>query len=333
MIRLLFFKSTLVTMFITSLVACGGGGDGTSYPDLSYTGVQTQAIIDPDNANAFASVILEGGSDSTNIPLLGGATVNPQPSTGLPDSESLNRLSNLAADILKNKMSNSGGALVTGETSSINGNCGGSMTISGEDTGSSISATVTMDNFCESDGFGNTFTSHGRMTLNATYTGTSNNPTFTSMQINIEYLKLTFNDGVTVESEEFSGSISATFDGLGNPDSITLSVNFKYEGQIFKIANFNVDEAAGTIEARLYHPDHGYVDITTTSAFTYDTFNEEFCDGSLQITGSDGLGGTVVVDFTDYSCTTYDICYTINADPQVCAISNPNTYGTEPVWP
>ena len=330
--RLFFSKSTLVAILITSLLGCGGGG-GTSYPDLSYTGIQTQAVIDPTNANSFASVILEGGSDSTNIPLLGGATIDTQTSTGLPDSESVNRLSNFTADLLKNKLNNNGSALVNGATESFSGDCGGTMTISGEDTGGSISATVTMDNFCESDGFGNTFTSHGRMTLNATYTGTSSNPTFISMQINIEYIKLTFNDGITIESEEFSGSLSATFDAFGNPDSITLSVNFKYEGQIFKIANFNVDEAAGTIDARLYHPAHGYVDITTTSAFTYDPFNEEFCDGSLQISGSDGLGGTVVVDFTDNNCTTYDICYTVNADPQVCAVSNPNSYGTEPVWP
>lgn len=337
--RLLSSRFVFIYLFFFSLIAlltaCGGGGGGggsTSYPNLTYTGSTSAAVIDQTNADDFPFVVLESSSSTEDIPFA--VDIKADSSDSIPDAKTIKKASGFISNIIKNNFDNND-QQVTGVATSQTGSCGGKYTYSENVTETSFSGSMTFSNFCEGglSAYGYEFTMHGKMTFSGSYhLDAAQTPVFDSLNITIQYLKFTYNDGTTTHAEEFSGSITVTsFDATNAPVDFTLSVNYEYGNKIYKIENFTVDEAMGTISATFYHPDHGYVDITTTDPFTYDYANEQFCSGSLRITGSDGAGGAAVVDFTDYSCTTYDVCVTVNSDPQVCSLNN--AWGTEPVWP
>lgn len=321
------------------LGACGGGGgDGvTGYPSITYTGSTTAAVIDQSNAADYPFVILENSGDTGNLPIA--ANIEPQTANSLPDAENIQRTADLITNLVKRNFGNNA-QQVSGATTSQTGTCGGTLSYTENSSNSSFSGSLIFDRYCEGglSTYGYELQLHGKMTFSGTYHLVNNSPVFDTLSFNIQYLKMTFNDGITTASEEFSGSISVTsFDAANNPLDFNVTINFKYEGKVFKVVNLQADDVAGTISGRLYHPDHGYVDIITTAPFTYmmndpaDDTDDQYCSGSLQITGVDTLGNTATIDFADYSCTTYDICVTIDPNPQVCSLGN--NWGTAPVWP
>lgn len=330
----------LAIVAATLLSACGGGGDGdggTSYPNITYTGLTTAAVIDQNNAADYPFVVLENSGDAGNLPIA--ASIDPQAADSLPDAENIQRAAYLITNMVKRNFGNNA-QQVTGATQSQTGTCGGTVAYTENSSNTSFSGSVVFDKYCEGglNTYGYEIRLHGKMTFSGTYHLVNNSPVFDSMSFTIQYLKMTFSDGVNTASEEFSGSISVTsFDAANNPLDFNVTINFKYEGKVFKIVNLQADDFTGTISGTLYHPDHGYVVITTTTPFTYmindpfDDTDDQFCSGSLQITGVDFLGNTAVIDFTDYSCTTYDICITVDPNPQVCSIGN--DWGSAPVWP
>jgi hypothetical protein len=320
------------------LNACGGGGgDGTTgYPSITYTGSTSAAVIDQDTAADYPFVFLENSGDAGNLPIA--ASIDTQAVDSLPDTENIQKVADLVTNLVKSNFFNNA-QQVAGATTSQTGTCGGKISYTENSSNTSFSGSLIFDHYCEGglNTYGYEFRLHGKMTFSGTYHLVNNSPVFDTLSFNIQYLKMTFNDGITTASEEFSGSISVTsFDAANNPLDFNVTINFKYAGKVFKVVNLQADDIAGTISGRLYHPDHGYVDIITTSPFTYmindpaDDTDDQYCSGSLQITGVDTLGNTATIDFTDYSCTTYDICITIDPNPQVCSLGN--DWGTAPVW-
>ncbi len=331
----------LLAMGATALLgACGGGGGGDPYPNMNYTGVNTAAVIDQSNAADFPFVTLEGSSGSgevfSNLPV--GSSIDPEFAEGIPDPDNIKRAVDIISDLVKTQMSND--AQVVGASQSIVGNCagaGGRATLSGNDSGSLITASLQMDNLCMYDSVsGITVKMHGLMNLSISYYG---DYIFTDFTMSIRYLKMTVSDGVTTVSEEFAGTIEITDIDPG-PPTFSVSVNFKYEGKIYKIVNLTVVEdmsvppTTTSISGTLYHPVHGYVVITTTDPFVYNETTEQFCDGTLHIEGTDGgdPANLVEVDFTaNVDCTQYDICVTINPNPQEC-VTGVN-WDDAPAWP
>ena len=335
------FSYLLGILAAVLLNACGGGGDGdgtSGYPNISYSGSTTAAVIDQDNAADYPFVVLESSSNTSNLPIA--ANIETQAEAGgLPDSENIQKVTNFATNLIKNKFGNNVQQPVAATTSQT-GTCGGSLSYTENASSNSFNGSLVFDRYCEGglSTYGYEFRLHGKMTFSGTYHLVNDAPVFDSLNFTIQYLKMTFTDGISTASEEFSGSISVTsFDAANNPLDFNVTINFKYDGKVFKIVNLQVDDFAGTISGRLYHPDHGYVDIITTSPFVYmindpaDDTDDQFCSGSLQITGVDTVGNTAIINFTDYSCTTYDICVTIEPNPQVCSLGN--DWGTAPIWP
>lgn len=333
------FGYLIVIVAAVLLTACGGGGgDGaTGYPNITYTGSTTAAVISQNNAADYPFVVLENSGDTGNLPIA--ANIEPQTANSLPDAENIQRTADLITNLVKRNFGNNA-QQVSGATTSQTGTCGGTLSYTENSSNSSFSGSLIFDRYCEGglSTYGYELQLHGKMTFSGTYHLVNNSPVFDTLSFNIQYLKMTFNDGITTASEEFSGSISVTsFDAANNPLDFNVTINFKYEGKVFKVVNLQADDVAGTISGRLYHPDHGYVDIITTAPFTYmmndpaDDTDDQYCSGSLQITGVDTLGNTATIDFADDSCTTYDICVTIDPNPQVCSLGN--NWGTAPVWP
>jgi hypothetical protein len=317
--------------------ACGGDGDGgTSYPSITYTGSTTAAVIDQSNAADFPFVVLEGSSGTGNIPVPTG--IDSASSGGIPSSENIKKAASIISDLIKTNLVNGANLVTAAATSQTNsGSCGGKATYSDNNSSSSFNGSIQFDNFCEVDSYGYRLSLHGRLTYSGTfYLDANDNPVLTSFNLTVEYLKIVFTDGSTTVSNEFAGGISVTgFDPTTNePLDFTMSINFKHNGKVFKIVNLQLNDAAGTISGRFYHPDHGYVDVSTTVPFVYDAIIDKFCGGTLHIEGVDNAvpPNTATIDFTsDLTCSTYDICITIGADPQLCSIGN--DWGTAPAWP
>jgi hypothetical protein len=319
------YKSILTFIVAALLTACGGGGDGaTGYPNITYTGSTTAAVIDQNNAADFPFVVLEGSSGTGSIPLA--ANIESVGSNGMPTVENIEKATGVIAGLIKNNVGTNAN-LVTGATTSQTGSCGGQFTITDNSSTSSLNGSIEFNNYCETDLSGQ-LTLHGKLILSGEFTlDANNNPVFTSLALTVQYLRMTIFDGVETITEEFSGSMTATsFDPVTNePLDLTITINYKYDGQVFKIVNLQVDEFAGTISGTFYHPDHGSVVITTdpTDTFFYDSFNERFCNGTLLITGVDTLGNTAAISFTDPDtyCTTYNVC--VDADGTVqCSDNN-----------
>lgn len=325
------YKSILTFIVAALLSACGGGGGGgTSYPSITYTGVETEAVIDQNNAADYPFVALDGSSGTGSIPLA--VNINSTEASGIPDVENIEKATGVVIGLIRSDLGNSVN-LVTGVTETQPGSCGGQVTIIDNSTNTSLNGSIEFNNYCESDVFGQ-ITLHGKLILSGTfYLDSSNNPVFQSLALTVQYLKITLFDGVETISEEFSGSMTANnFDPATNePTDLTITINYKYAGQVFRIVGLQVDESAATISGRFYNPNHGYVEISTDPAdsFYYDSFNEQFCNGTLIITGVDTLGNSATITFTDPDtyCTTYNIC--VDADGAVQCNDN-NLWGMEP---
>ena len=323
----------LLAMGVTTLLgACGGGGGGGDpYPKMEYIGVNTEAVINESNAADFPFVMLESSSSSGDLPVA--VSFDAGSVDGIPNTENISKATSIITGIVKNSIADTSNQ-VTGVTESQSGSCGGQITVTENVSSSSFSGSIQFDNFCEVDLNGYKLTLHGLITVSGNYyLDVNNNPVFTSMNMTIRYIKITFSDGITTVSDEFSGSLNVTrFDANNEPVDFTRTVNFKYGGKVYKIVNFEVDDVTGTISGTFYHPDHGYVIITTTSNFTYNPTTEQFCDGTLHIEGSDGATGTVGVDFTaNIDCTQYNICISVNGGTPSC--SGLTDWDTAPAWP
>ena len=95
--------------------------------------------------------------------------------------------------------------------------------------------------------------------------------------------------------------------------SIAATINMKLRDdttqEVFWVKNFvlTIVEMSGyqdlTMEGRFYHPDYGYVAITTPTAFRFTGSNEYPYPGVMVATGSNGSTATL----TSLSTTSYQI--------------------------
>jgi len=308
-------KAFLLSIGLT-LVACGGGGGGSPYPNIQYTGATTQATITEANASDFPVVMLEGSSSSSNANPFA-AVIDSNATQSAQHTAMLNILVEQIKNDILNQQNTPDSNIVSAATQTLAGTCStnpGSTTITDNSTQTNLNGSFTFDNYCNGDiNFGGEVILHGRMNYSGTLVS-ANPPIFQSMTISIEYLKLTVRTNTETYSEEFSGSISLTYDGFGNfPSNITnmtVSTNFQANGLTYKIENLVIDTSSGlNISGRFYHPEHGYVDFTTTTIFNLipGSNPEKYCGGTLQLTGSGGD----IIDFTaDANCSTFTVCVT-----------------------
>lgn len=312
-------KAFLLSIGLT-LVACGGGEGDSAYPNIQYTGLITQATITDANASDFPVAMLEGSTSSSDANPFSVALDN-----GNTQSTQHAAILNILAEQIKNdilaQQNNTGGNIVTAATQSTNGTCDpnpGSLTITDNSTSTNLSGSFTYDNYCISSlgsSSSDDITLHGKINYSGTLFLSGNQPVFQSMTISVEYLKFT----VGSSSEEFSGSMTVTFDGstFNRITSLTVTTNFQANGLTYKIENLVINASSVlNINGRFFHPTYGYVDVITTSNFIKVGVNpDKYCGGALRLTGSNGD----VIDFTaDNSCTTYEVCVTPNGGLQTC---------------
>lgn len=319
-------KALLCSISLT-LISCGGGGGGggSAYPNVQYTGATNQATTTDDNASDFPVTMLEGSTSSNESNPFAAAI---EGSTSTTQNAQHTAMLSILAKQLTNDIStqqlNSDNSQVSAVTQIINGTCAtnpGSVNITDNSTSTNLSGSYTYSNYCVgSIGSGAEIEVHGKMSYSGSLFLAGDQPVFQSMTISVEYLKLTVRTSSETVSEEFSGSMTLTFDGTtaNNVTGLTVTTNFEANGLTYKIENLVVDTSSGlNISGRFYHPTHGYVDVTTTTNFNLVSTNpDKYCAGTLTLTGAGGD----VIEFTDTStnCTAYDVCVTPDGGAPSC---------------
>lgn len=316
-------KALLLSISFT-LISCGGGGGGgggSSYPNIQYTGVNTQATVTDTNAADFPVTMLEGSTSSSDANPFAVATGSGN-SPGAQHAAMLNLLAEQIKNDILAQQNNSDSNIISAVTQTSAGTCSpnpGSFTLTDNSTSTNLNGSFTYNNYCVGDSSIGEVILHGKMSYSGSLFLSGNQAIFQSMSISIEYLKFVVRTSTETISEEFSGSMTLTFDGstANNVSGLTVTTNFQANGLTYKIENLVINASTVLdIRGRFFHPTYGYVDVTTTSNFTKISTNpDKYCGGSLQLTGSNGD----VIDFTaDGSCTTYTVCVTPNGGLQTC---------------
>jgi hypothetical protein len=161
------------------------------------------------------------------------------------------------------------------------GNCGGTASFSGtaNDATGEFRATFTFSGWCN-DGV----TVSGRVTASGTFDVNAQE----LMELEFSFVVLTVSDGI--DTFRGSGSITVAF---GVSESVLIDMDFASgDGTTYRVSNLELAATATTggenfsVTGRVYHPVHGYVDISTPVALLVETGQTFPSSGELVVTGA-----------------------------------------------
>lgn len=295
-------------IFALTLTACGGGGGGGGgggTAGIDYTGATSQANLTTGNGDEIITTSYQNGGTGqglgTVFSSLAEAEVEPAPQQNSPKTAALAKI--VVGAINKTQLSTDVVAIsraVQSESDSFPGECGGtaSYTISVDDVSGDFNGTFTFSNYCEQgDVINGGISISGNININSHTFGTVT-MTMTSLTIS------TGNDSFTM-----SGSISLIPDN--NPIVVTMDMKLQDNTtqQVFWARNLRLTIVETStyeelsITGKFYHPDYGYVDITTPTPFRYTGLDEYPYPGVMVVTGANGGTGTL----TSLSNTSYQL--------------------------
>jgi len=259
-----------IFFLLFSLISCGGGSGGGSNEVnlLPYTGLTKPAVLDSANVVKMTEMATYGISDVSGYP--------PDISGG-----SLARKVFLAARVPLKSVSKT---VKYADSRSEIGNCGGQMNISitGNEATGAFSATIVALGFCE-DGE----TMDGSMNLSGQF---ANDMSLSSMAINFALVTITN----AVDDVTISGTISETFTGMTTRTTLGMNLRENKSGKVYRLENYVITSSDDSqvltenMTGRFYHPDYGYVDVATTTPFSF-VSNDNFpFSGQAVCTGASG---------------------------------------------
>ena len=280
-----------LSLLILLTTACGNSSDS---PET------TQATIDEDNAQTLAIAATDGFNIGDNEAQLGV----------------------LFDNVLSNLQSQKSGIAASGV---VSGNCGGSATYPDnvDQQQNPITGTISFDNFCLDGGESGQVIASGQISFIAQV----ENDQLVSMAIELDNFVLSYNGNtVTINSTvaisqnlgnydvhfetstEFTGSQGQTrifqrhYKGSESRGEGIQHIALRVENLVI---SGNPISGVTISSGRIYHPDFGYVDISTTETLIF-----EGCDNGKPVSGTVLLEGssdnTAELVFT--SCTSYEVC-------------------------
>jgi hypothetical protein len=272
-------QAFIIVLGLMTMVGSGGGGDGGggggSPTGLTYTGLIDPAPIDATNSQLLLGGIVSGVDLASN---LGGFFGAVQDSGAGANYVNLLEVTRLLENAMLQIDFNAGATginqgVVQNET--IPGSCGGTFTynITVDDFTGAFSGTLSFNAYCEEG-----------MTISGSiaFSGAINLGTSELSNFVFDFSWLTVNGGG--EAAVLDGTMSIdVVNGI-----ITMNLLIKENTTVYKYENTVLTESLGatTIEGRYYHPDYGYVDITTTTPFTIYGTDEFPSNGILLIVGA-----------------------------------------------
>ena len=280
-------------LFSLFLMSCGSDSDGGS--GVSYSGVKTQAAIDDTNAEElsrgayengeFGSVLSEIRPGASLAALSGTASLSPRLLMFVRTIEDIanEMVLPVAPPASTYKAVQSG-------KFEDDGTCGGhvSAEVTVDDSAGTYSAKIIFDNFCEGGDI-----LDGKLRMNGTFAADGKT-----------FFTLVFSFNLTYQSNDESFALQGSIDIGYESDQAVMIMDVLLQdnsGKIYWIENYAwtvIDYGTHStveISGRFYHPDHGYVDITTTEPFVINADEDRPSSGVMVVTGSNNTKARLTV--------------------------------------
>jgi hypothetical protein len=287
------------------LTACSGGGGGgaSAPPSPAYTGRTTQAAITPANAPVLTQTAL-GGTQAGAVTLdRSGPSLDGE--SPLPLAGVMQAVGRLGADT-RVGLATSGGPL----SGTVSGRCGGSATLNGTylltDTTFTASGTLAADNYCSVAPDGTSVYLSGALTFSMS--GVSD----TSYDLVLDTSYITIRQGASTWTYKLNYRCTYVNDVAG---SETLTAIYRSpDGKTYQVLGYQVTAVDAThsltITGRFYHPDHGWVDVSTApgglvTAYCPASGTYLPSSGWVKVTGASGAYAELV----PVNCTSFQVCY------------------------
>lgn len=299
---------TLCGFMVASLLllqACGGGGGGgETSSGVTYGGATTEATLDSDNAEDLARAAASGSKQSVS-------SESAPPVMLRSGADTKTQLKDLAATMIQAFGEAPAGA-ARGGTQARTVDYSTTFCPAGGSATASVPDSATSTNYSFSVAFSDCMTSASGMTY--TYSGTvqgSSEQDASGFSFSIAFIDFT----VTVTgAHTMSSTLNLTMscsgtDTAGYTDAVcTYHSDFVgLDGRVYRVTDATVsgDDSGYTISVIVYHPNHGYVTVTTSTPITFQCDGGYPDSGTLVLTGSGG--GTATVNFIN--CGEYQVTY------------------------
>lgn len=297
---------TLFALGAALIAGCGGGGgsSSSSSSSVSYTGVTTEAVVTSDNAAPLTAAAHDqtAANGITNA-ALGNSITQENTAGGLP----ISKVALLLAGMRDQFQTGPATALGASMNYTASGDCGGTATVTGTDNGTSginydLSGNGTYQNFCMN-------TEEGNVVVDGSMSVAKFGPVDDYVfELNTTYLSISFGGQTVTYSMEYKLTVSGSYVTAYFP-----TANYRApDGKVYRLEAYRVDltddMTTVSISGKIYHPDYGYVTVSTPNALHYASCSGVYLptSGVLRVTGA----GDVFAEFRPQSCLEYLVCHT-----------------------
>ena len=282
----------------------GGGGGGGASSDITYTGLETQAAIDENNAENLLTGAYGGGSIGTKFDI---NAIQSGESVHIGRPVAL-KVSRILEDSLRKVdfASGSGGTFIGGfytVTGGEDGNCGGDFDfeISVDETTGDFNGSFNFNDYCEDgDTINGSVSFYGQVDIS----------TDELLKFTFSFNSLSFTSG----SDSFTLNGNIAWDVTVSPITITMTMLLRDNSanKVYWVQSYTIEltEETGYVDidvsGRFYHPDYGYVTISTPTPLRINDGDDYPFQGILVVEGEDGTAGgptrarLTVIDNSEY---------------------------------
>jgi len=301
--------SAVVCMLAVILLAgCGGGGGGGSASP--YTGITSPSTITDNNAEQIALQAYQAGDLSASTVSILGYSGSGNPATDRPKVLTLVRLLKDAAEetpvpagssVRTNSSTRALPMTVVTIDNTISDGSGGSMsfTLSADDQTGEFTGTFRFENW-HGDG-------SGEISGLANVSGTFDMTGGSFAHISFSFNPITMVDGI--DSVTIYGTLDLSVNGPSASGSMSVYSRNNTSGETVWVDRYTLNVTDGpdgdfdgdpdyvdaTVSGRIYLPNYGYVDVSTTASFRYSSGCTLPASGVLVVTGSGGGSARLTV--------------------------------------
>ena len=298
-----FFTLVALTAIATSFifVGCGGGGGGNDESDVTYTGITSQALINENNAQEMSAGAFEAAnSGMATIQLPASIQQQPGDYENVPGFQALKLPLVLKNAIVSAEVTNLSARFFTSavetESGTIYGNCGGQATYIFEmnDDAGTFNGSMTFLSYCD-----NGVTISGQTNVYGTFDTVADEPlTFTITFDNLESDHITLDGEISIDLTMVPFVVTMNYYGTDNVSDKVYWIR-DYTLIITEVNDITEVELTG----RFYHPDYGYVVLTTPVLFVIYEGDDFPSDGSLVLSGANGTKAELnAIDYLYCEC-------------------------------
>jgi hypothetical protein len=277
-------SSAVSVLCIVILGGCGGGGGGGGSSSVSYKGVTTEALVTSTNAQDFAS-LAAGGADLQSV---GGIAFRQSADAQAPTRQgpvlAASGLGDTVVQLLGARQASRAQKMVSGSQTDP-GPCGGSATlnISADDQTGAFTGSVGFHDYCD----------QGVINGGAHFTGQMNLASMQPDYLTLSFGSLTFEDAG--DHMAMGGTMRFDFGYPTTNFQMTVNVRDEVMGKTVRFQDYALsatdtgDGSDVVMTGRCYHPDYGYVELSTPETLHIGPSDMYPSSGSVQ---GDGASGT-----------------------------------------